>query len=412
MPDSLVIRLLLVVFVAQPLALGQTQQTSAQTKPGPRPATRDQSKPVPGQPSPQDSLAEAGATSTSKLALPFKRTWQHLTGGATPLAPTLDEGRIYLPLTGGRVSCLDRQTGLLLWSTEPGGLVTASVAAGENSIYITTQNRGEDGVEAGGSLRAVDKATGLTVWVRDFPRAFSSALELGPGRIYAGSADGFFYALDSKDGAIIWKVESQDVVRGRALVSREVIYFGSDDGVLRAVDPDRGQLIWQYQTKGRIIGHPVADDRVLYFGSGDGYVYSLDISTGKLRWRSRTGAAIEASPVIVGERLLVGSYDNFVYALSRATGDRVWKRRLENRITAAPIVEGDANLVAPLHSDYIAVFLNSDGRRVNIYQLDPDFEIVAAPIFSRDTLVLPTNQGLVVATATKPVEPQTNAIKK
>jgi len=405
-------RLLLVLSLTSLLALGQAPPQSTQEAPAAKPAIKDQSKKTPGQSNPQESLAEAGATSTSKLALPFKRAWQHLTDGATPLSPTLDDARIYLPLTGGRVSCIDRRTGSLLWSSEPGGLVTAPVASGENSIYIATRKTGEDGAEAGGSLRAVDKATGLTVWVRDYPRALSSALECARGRIYAGSADGSFYALDARNGELIWKVEGQDVVRGHALVTERAIYFGCDDGVLRVVEPERGQLIWKYQTGGRIIGQPVADDRALYFGSGDGYVYSADIATGKLRWRSRTGAAVEASPVLVGDRLLVASYDNFVYALARASGDRIWKRRLENRITAAPIVEGDANLVAPLHSDYVAVFLNADGRRVNLFQLEPDFEIVAEPIFSGDTLVVPTNQGLVVATATKPPEPQTNAIKK
>ena len=405
------VRILLLSLFVPLIGLAQSNP-KPERPPKPRQQQKAGAKQKAGRGVEQDTLAEAGAISTSKLALPFKRTWQHLTGGATPISPTLDDARIYLPLTGGRVSCLDRQTGSLLWSSEPGGLITAPVAAGENSVYIATRNTSEDGAEAGGSLRAVDKATGLTVWVRDYPRALSSALQLGPDHIYAGSADGAFYALDLKNGAVVWKVETQDVVRGRALVTTRAVYFGSDDGALRVVEPDRGQLLWKYQTGGRIIGQPAADDRVLYFGSADGYVYSLDLATGKLHWRARTGAAIEASPVIVGDRLLVASYDNFVYALACSSGDRIWKRRLENRIAASPIVEGDASLVAPLHGDYIAVFSNADGRRVNLYQLDPDFEIVAEPIFSRDTLVLPTNQGLVVATATKPVEPQTNAIRK
>ena len=110
--------------------------------------------------------------------------------------------------------------------------------------------------------------------------------------------------------------------------------------------------------------------------------------------------------------MLIPSYDNFVYALSKSTGDRVWKRRLENRITSAVVVEGDANLVAPLRGDYVAVFLNADGRRVNIYRLEKDTEIVANPIFSNDTLYLATSNGLVVARAMRPKDQPANAIKK
>lgn len=360
----------------------------------------------------KDLTAEAGATSTSRLALPFKRAWQYLTDSASAVPPSVDDARIYLPLAGGRVLCLDRETGVLLWTGEPGGIISVPVAIAENSVYIATNKFADDGSEVGGSLRAIDKATGLTVWVKDYARPLSSPLAQGAGRIYAGSADGFFYALDARNGEVVWKVETQDVVRGCALVTDRVIYFGSGDGALRAVDIERGQLLWKFQTSAKVVAQPAIDEHAVYFGSADGYVYSVDSLTGKLRWRSRTGAAVEAAPVIAGDRVLVASFDNFVYALTRSSGDRIWKRRLENRITAAPIVEGDASLVAPLHGDYIAVFLNADGRRVNFYQLDKDFEIVADPIFTRGTLVLPTSKGLIVVTNPIPKDAQTRAVKK
>ena len=360
----------------------------------------------------RDQLPEPAAVSTSRLALPFKRAWQHLTDGALALPPTLNGARIYLPLVGGRVFCLDRDSGALLWSTEPGGTISAPIAVGSSVIYIATHKLATDGNEAGASLLAVDQTTGLTVWVKDYPREFTSPITVSENRIYAGSADGAFYGLDATNGSVIWKVETQDVVRGQALVTPEAVAFGSDDGALRVVGPRDGKLIWKVQTGGRVAGEPASDERTYFFGSGDGYVYAVDRTTGKLRWRSRTGAAIEAPPVVVGDRVLVGSFDNFVYALSRATGDRLWKRRLENRITSAAIVEGDAAMVAPFRSGYVAMFLNADGRRVNLYQLDKECEIVAAPIFSGDTLILVTTKGLVVATATRLPDNPANALKK
>lgn len=358
------------------------------------------------------AVAEAGATSTSRLALPFKRAWLYLTDEASTVPPSTDATRIYLPLTGGRILCLDRETGSLLWSSEPGGMIGSSIAVGKNSIFLATRKTTENGSEAGASLRALDKATGLTLWLKDYQRPFTSPLALAGDRIYAGSADGSLYALDSNNGEVIWKVETDDVVEGRALVTDNAIYFGSDDGALRAIERTSGKQIWKHQASGKIVGQPSSDEHAVYFGGGDGYAYSVDIATGKLKWRARTGAAIEASPVLTGDRVLVASFDNFVYALSRATGGRIWKRRLENRITSAPLIEGDASLIAPLRGDYVAVFLNSDGRRVNLYQLDKEFEIVADPIFSNETLVLATNKGLVVATATRPAANAPSAVKK
>jgi outer membrane protein assembly factor BamB len=387
---------------------GNKPPGSTQTKQPPQANSKYKGSPTQD----QDLRAEAGATSTSPLALPFKRSWQYLTDSASPLPPTVAGARIYLPLGGGRVLCLDRETGSLLWSSDPGGIISAPVAVAENSVFIATSRVADDGSVAGGSLCAVDSATGLTVWVKDYQRPFTSSVVAGVDRLYIGSADGSFYALSSRSGDVLWKVETQDVVRGSALITERAIYFGGDDGAVRAIEPDHGQLIWKFQTGGKVGGQPSIDERTVYFGAGDGYVYSIESQTGKLRWRSRTGAAVEASPVIVGDRILVASFDNFVYALARATGDRLWKRRLENRLGSAPIVDGDANLVAPLRGDYVAVFLNADGRRVNIYQLDKDFEIVAEPFFSDSTLVLATNKGLVVATAIRNKDPQTSAVKK
>jgi outer membrane protein assembly factor BamB len=393
---ALIIAVLLFNFSAPALAQ-RASQSPVQSKQGKAPAA--------------DQPAEPGAVSTSRLALPFKRAWHHLTDDAMTLPPTLDGARIYLPLTGGRVFCLDRDTGALLWSAEPGGLISAPIAANDNVIYIATRKLAADGSEAGASLRVVDKTTGLTVWVKDYPRAFTSPLAVSAEHLYIGSADGAFYALDARNGDLIWKVATQDVVRGQARITANAIAFGSDDGALRVVEAQTGKLIWKLQTGGRIIGQPASHERTFYFGSGDGYMYAVDQATGKVRWRSRTGAAIEAPPVIVGDRVLIASFDNFIYALSLTSGDRLWKRRLENRITTAPVVEGDAAMVAPLRSDYVAVFLNANGRRVNLYQLDKEYEIVAAPIFVGDTLILATSKGLVVATAAHPEHPA-NAIKK
>lgn len=360
----------------------------------------------------QQPAAEAGAVSASRLAMPFKLQWRHLTEDAITLPPSIDEMRIYLPLAGGRVFCLDRESGELLWSADPGGLISAPVAVSEKAAYIAARKIAEDGSEAGASLRAVDKTTGLTLWVKDYERAITSPLAISGERIFAGFADGGFCALSISTGERLWKVQTDDIVRGHAMVTDRAVYFGSDDGALRVVETERGQLMWKFQTGGRISGRPALDGQAVYFGSGDGYVYSIELATYKLRWRSRTGAAVEASPVITSDRLLVASFDNFIYCLSLSSGDRLWKRRLENRIISAPIAEGDAMMAAPLRSDYVAVFLNSDGRRVNLYQLERDYEIVADPVLSGDLLVLATNKGLVAASVSRAQAGPASAVKK
>jgi outer membrane protein assembly factor BamB len=370
-----------------------TQDPATQNPPTQKNATQE---PLPS--------ADPGAVSTSPLALPFKRAWQYLTDSAAPLGPTVDGSRILLPLAGGQVVCLDWETGSLIWSSESGGTITSPIALTPSGALIASGKLGADGSDAGASLRSVDRATGLTIWARDYPRAFTAPLEVGENRIFAGSGDGALYALSADDGRVLWKVDTQDRIRGQALVAGGVVYFGGDDGLFRAIDAGAGSPIWTIKTPAAIACRPAVDDRHVYFGSGEGFMYCVNRATGVIKWRSRTGAAIEAAPVLIGDRLLAASFDNFIYCLSRSNGDRIWKRRLENRIVAAPLVEGDANLVAPFRGNYVASFLNADGRRLNIFQLDPDYEIVAEPVFSRGRLILTTDKGLVAAAPIKPEE--------
>jgi outer membrane protein assembly factor BamB len=359
----------------------------------------------------QELAAEAGAVSTSKFALPFKRAWLYA-DDITTLATTMDEARIYLPLVAGRVVCLDRDTGARVWLSESGGIISSPVAIGERVVYIASRKLAEDGTDAGAALRAVDKSTGLTLWAKDYPRAFTSVLSVTKDRIYAGSADGSLYAISAADGEVNWRAATQDVIRGGILISADEVYFGSDDGALRGVELDKGRELWKFQTKGRIRCTPVADERNFYFGSSDGYLYAVDRVSGKVKWQSRTGAAIEATPVLAEDKILVASFDNFVYALSRSTGNKIWKRRMESRITAAPLLEGDALMIAPIRGDHVAVFLQANGKRVNFYRLDKEYEIVSQPVFSDHLLLLATNKGLLAAVTTQPSEPRSNAARK
>src|SRR5262249_2943278 len=133
----------------------------------------------------EQERAELGATSTSVLALPFKRLWQHLTDSASMIPPTIDRGRILLPLSGGSVICLDLRSGSVLWSSEPGGSITAPILLlDENRALVITRKLSADGSDAGASLRAIDSSTGLTLWAHDYARAFSSWATCAGGRIY------------------------------------------------------------------------------------------------------------------------------------------------------------------------------------------------------------------------------------
>lgn len=398
-------------------------------------STTDYKDRTQNRPGRRDTRAESGATSQSTLALPFKRAWEYLAADPDlealdsdqtyhvkpprPLPPTLDGSRVYLPLPGtgllkGEVVCLERNSGVLLWSSDLGGWISVPIAVGKMALYLVTEKPSADRSQASGSISALDPITGLTLWARDYPRRFTSPPALDNDRIYVGSEDGAFYAISTANGDVVWKVQTQDIVRGRPLITDTAIYIGSDDGAVREIDKARGTETWKYQTEGRVTACPILEGRYLYLASGDACIYCIDMERRKIRWRYRTGGAIEASPILTGDRLLVGSLDNFLYALSKSTGNHIWKRRMEDRVTSCPVIDGDTVMATSFRSDHVAMFLSHDGRRVNYYRLSKGDVLVADPVYSDGTLLLRTDKGLVVADAehVQPPKDSKEALKK
>ena len=89
---------------------------------------------------------EGATISSSRLALPFKRSWRYLTDSAAMLPPTLDALRVYLPLAGGRVIPGPRYR-LSSLVNRSGGVISAQPSPSEKRpVYIVTRKTTEAGL--------------------------------------------------------------------------------------------------------------------------------------------------------------------------------------------------------------------------------------------------------------------------
>ena len=120
-----------------------------------------------------------------------------------------------------------------------------------------------------GSVSAYDLATGRPRWQFFTEGPVRFAPVAAAGRVYAGSDDGWLYALDLADGKLVWKVRGAPADR-----------------------PDRRQLgnnrlisFWPVR------GGPVLADGTLYFTAGlwptmGVFVVAVDAETGRSVWRN------------------------------------------------------------------------------------------------------------------------------
>ena len=329
------------------------------------------------------------------LAQPLIIKWRYASDRMSNLTPATDGNKVYVPFVGGILVALNGSDGQLRWKADAGGEFSSAPVTDERSLYAATQyHEAGDKSPVHGTLRALSKETGVTLWMRTLPAPLRGSLVAGPNAIFGGSADGRVYAFDKRTGLTLWINQYAESFSGHPLVSGNSLYIGSEAGTLFVLEQATGKTAWHYRTRGPIGGQAAVLNGVVYFGSGDGYVYAFSEPRSKLLWRRRTGAAVQAVAV-VDNGLVVASLDNFAYFLSLNKGALVWRRQLPGRISAPPLIAADGILFMALSTDSAIVLGPKDGKAVNTLPIDEENTSSAGPIAVEHLVLLATAHGLL-----------------
>lgn len=335
------------------------------------------------------------------LSQPLTIAWRYPSSETTDLTPAKDEHLLFVPLARGVLVALNAADGKLRWKAETGGDFSASPTVDERSVYSATQYADAEQKQNHGTLRAISKATGVTLWMRTLPAALSGGLTVAGKGLFAASTDGHVYAFDKRTGLMLWSNQYAEQFSGQPIAVGNSIYLGSNIGVMRALNAETGALTWQYKTRGGIHGAVAVSERIAYFGSGDGYVYAFSEIRSKLIWRRRTGAAVQAATV-TDNGVLVSSLDNFAYLLSASKGALIWRRQLPGRISSRPVTSADGALFTPFSTDVAIVLNPRDGKPVNTLPLGEENSSAAGPVIIDNLVVITAPHGILAFAPPKP----------
>ncbi len=341
------------------------------------------------------SLAGSGDSANQvALSQPLTVKWRYDSDQTTDLTPATDRNRVYLPLIGGSIVCLNANNGQLHWKSDEGGAISASPAVDERSVYVATQPETTADTQYRGALRALSKETGVTIWMRTLQAPLRGGLVAGSEAIFGGATDGRVQAFDKRTGRTLWANQYSSPFSSQPQLSGDRLYLGAEDGMLLAVDQKSGQVAWRYRTHGPVRGPVAITNGIVYFGSGDGYVYAFSESRAHLLWRRRTGAGVQAVAA-VESGLLVASLDNFVYFFSLNGGHHMWRQQLPGRIASQPATARDGALFTPLSSDSAIVLGLTNGKPVNTLPVGEDNSRSASPIIVAHLVLITTPRGLL-----------------
>src|SRR6266849_621810 len=130
------------------------------------------------------------------LSQPLAIAWRYQTDQTTDLTPAADTRTVFAPLGSGVLVALNAIDGKLLWKAEAGGEFSASPAIDDRTVYAASRYAESDQKRVHGTLRALSKSTGVTLWMRTLPAPLLGGLVVAENAVFAGSIDGRVYAFD------------------------------------------------------------------------------------------------------------------------------------------------------------------------------------------------------------------------
>lgn len=354
------------------------------------------------------------AKTSAPAAAPWTPEWPMARGG----------GRL-----NGRVAAPVPRQPTVEWTFQNAAAITSEAAVADGVVVFGDAEGGIHAVAAESRQRRWQVATGDTV---------EATPAIVGGRVFAGSNDGIFRALDIRDGHELWHLESDDKFPTGATLTTDpaaggpLLLVNGYDGIARCLRPADGGEVWRHETNDPINGSPVLlDDGRLAFGGCDARFHILLLKDGSAVGELESDAPIirslaawggtlygvnhanqmfaatsdaskpawiyEAddnqfltSPAADEALVYVGCRDQHLHAVDRRTGRLRWKFKTGGRVASAPLVFDDA-----------VVFGSSDGRLYavstpdgsELWRLELGEDLAVAPAFAGGRIVIGGGDG-------------------
>jgi outer membrane protein assembly factor BamB len=133
------------------------------------------------------------------------------------------------------------------------------------------------------SIVALDAYAGTELWQYSLQEDSVSFPVYYDTHIFFSAGNGL-YALQARDGSLVWRQQNRSRYSPPAL-SKEFVYVCSEDGTVSAFHVDDGSFYWQVSIQNIAVIRPVLLGDRIYVRSVSGSVYALHASNGSVLWQ-------------------------------------------------------------------------------------------------------------------------------
>lgn len=266
-------------------------------------------------------------------------------------------------VTPGLMQSYDAATGKILWSTALSGQTSfSSGPTALNGLVFT------GGAGSGGTLFAVNEATGAIAWTQEVENGDSSTPAVTNDGVYV-SYPCQTYDFTPSSGAPVWTNSSgcEGGGGGTPVVGSGTLFsangFGSYDGA--TFNAETGALLGSYAADAPMAVGPQAG----YFLKG-GTLRALASGSNTVMWSFTGDGTLNTSPILVNSYVIIGGSSGAVYGLNASTGAIVWQVNAGAALQAGAgwganlqlsgLTAGDGLLVIPAGTKVTAYTLSTD----------------------------------------------------
>ena len=214
-----------------------------------------------------------------------QRVWHCSLKGGIYSTPVTDGRSLFIGDDVGCLYSLNLKSGKTNWTFNTGMRIVGSPAVSEGVVVIGSANY---------NIYGLDAKTGKELWHISTNQAVMGAATIENGIAYIGGGDGRMFAIDIHTGKIKWSFdELKNYVLTRPLVYNQKLYFGTWDTHFYALNLADGSLAWKWNNGN---GNPklspasvwpVAANGKIFITAPDRYFTCLDAETGEQVWRTK-----------------------------------------------------------------------------------------------------------------------------
>lgn len=231
--------------------------------------------------------------------------------------PCVVDGKVVLIGATGIISCLDSQSGKLLWRNNDYVNMVPTFFTGMSPIAFDNKCFAHLGSAEKSAIIAFDLASGKIIWKYegDGP-AYASPhiMTFENSKQLVVQTDKSLLGLSANEGKLLWKIPTPVERRfnnssSPLIDGHKIFYTGQGLGSRAVYIKKKGEeymvdKLWENTAIGTNYNTPVIKDGFLFGLSNLGYLYSLNASNGEIAWADTTrhkdfGSILDAGSVLM-----------------------------------------------------------------------------------------------------------------